>query len=121
MRKVPPANPGAVGAADSSRPTVRSGVLGGDTVPLTMIRRHRWVAVVAAGVIVTMTAVLAVLAAQVNARAERDLLQRQVAQAGAVLITQVAVVTTQLADAGPLATATDADPGMSGASLPPVA
>src|SRR3954452_25638248 len=64
-----------------------------------------------AAVILVVTAVLAVLTAQVKARAERDLLHRQVAQAGTVLTTQIAVLTTQLADAGQVATATGANPG----------
>jgi serine phosphatase RsbU (regulator of sigma subunit) len=69
------------------------------------------VAALVAVVVLGFTAVLAVLAGQVNARAERDLLHRQVAQAGTVLTTQIAVLTTQLADAGQVATATGADPG----------
>ncbi|MGY1831174.1 PP2C family protein-serine/threonine phosphatase [Geodermatophilus sp. SYSU D01180] len=76
-----------------------------------MIRTPRRVAALVAAVILALTAVLAVLAGRVNARAEADLLHRQVAQAGTVLTTQIAVLTTQLADAGQVATATDADPG----------
>jgi hypothetical protein len=75
-----------------------------------MIRTPRRVAAVVAVVIVAVTAVLAVLAGQVNARAEQDLLQRETAQAGAVLTTQIAVLTTQLADAAQVAIAADADP-----------
>jgi hypothetical protein len=75
-----------------------------------MIRTPRRVAALVAVVIVAVTAALAVLAGQVNARAERDLLERQVAQAGAVLTTQIAVLTTQLADAAQVATDTGADP-----------
>ncbi|MGK5112266.1 MULTISPECIES: PP2C family protein-serine/threonine phosphatase [unclassified Geodermatophilus] len=71
----------------------------------------RRVAAVVAVVILAVAAVLAVLAGQVNARAEADSLQRQVAQAGTVLTTQIAVLTTQLADAGQVATATNANPG----------
>ncbi|MGY1666073.1 PP2C family protein-serine/threonine phosphatase [Geodermatophilus sp. SYSU D00696] len=71
----------------------------------------RRVAGLVAVVVLAVTAVLAVLAGQVNARAERDLLEREVAQAGTVLTTQVAVLTTRLADAGQVATATGGDPG----------
>src|SRR4051812_24194469 len=71
----------------------------------------RRVAALVAVVVLAVTAVLTVLTWQVNARAERDLLHRQVAQAGTVLTTQVAVLTTQLADAGQVATATNASPG----------
>ncbi|MGY1644297.1 PP2C family protein-serine/threonine phosphatase [Geodermatophilus sp. SYSU D00703] len=71
----------------------------------------RRVAAVVAVVVLAVAAVLAVLAGQVNARAEADSLQRQVAQAGTVLTTQIAVLTTQLADAGQVATATGANPG----------
>jgi serine phosphatase RsbU (regulator of sigma subunit) len=76
-----------------------------------MIRTPRGVAAVSAAVIVAVTAALAVLAGQVNARAERDLLEREVAQAGTVLTTQIAVLTTQLADAAQVAAGTGADPG----------
>ncbi|MGY1625141.1 PP2C family protein-serine/threonine phosphatase [Geodermatophilus sp. SYSU D00965] len=69
------------------------------------------VAAVVAVVLFAVAAVLAVLAAQVNARAETDALEREVAQAGTVLTTQIAVLTTQLADAGQVATATNANPG----------
>jgi serine phosphatase RsbU (regulator of sigma subunit) len=76
-----------------------------------MIRSpHRRVAAVVAVVVLAVAAVLAVLAGQVNARAEADSLQREVAQAGTVLTTQIAVLTTQMADAGQVATATGADP-----------
>ncbi|MGY1634106.1 PP2C family protein-serine/threonine phosphatase [Geodermatophilus sp. SYSU D01186] len=71
----------------------------------------RRVAAVVAVVVLAVAALLAVLAGQVNAAAEADSLQRQVDQAGTVLTTQVTVLTTQLADAGEVATATDADPG----------
>jgi serine phosphatase RsbU (regulator of sigma subunit) len=71
----------------------------------------RRVAAVVAVVVLAVAAVLAVLAAQVNARAEADSLEREVAQAGTVLTTQIAVLTTQLADAGQVATATNANPG----------
>jgi len=71
----------------------------------------RRVAALVAVVVLAVTAVLTVLTWQVNARAGRDLLHRQVAQAGTVLTTQVAVLTTQLADAGQVATATNASPG----------
>ncbi len=77
-----------------------------------MIRSPSRVAAAVAAAVVAVTAVLAVLAGQVNARAERDLLQREVAQAGAVLTTQIAVLTTQLADAAQVATGTD--PGTGG-------
>ncbi|MGY1780658.1 PP2C family protein-serine/threonine phosphatase [Geodermatophilus sp. SYSU D01036] len=71
----------------------------------------RRLGVAVAVVILAAAAVLAWLAAEVNARAEAALLQRQVAQAGAVLTTQISVLQTQLADAGQVATATATDPG----------
>ncbi len=75
-----------------------------------MIRTPGRVALLTAAVVVAVTAVLAALALQVNSRAERDLLQREVAQAGAVLTTQITVLTTQLADLAQVAVAADADP-----------
>jgi hypothetical protein len=62
-------------------------------------------------VLLAVTVALAVLAGQVNQRAEADLLHRQVAQAATLLTTQVAVLTSQLGDAGQVAAATHADPG----------
>src|SRR4051794_24296753 len=83
----------------------------GGTVPRTMIGSSpRRAAGLVAVVILVVTAVLAVLTAQVNARAERDLLHRRVGQAGTVLTTQTAVLATQLAAAGQVAPATNANP-----------
>jgi serine phosphatase RsbU (regulator of sigma subunit) len=71
----------------------------------------RRVGAVVAAVVLVITVVLAWLTEEVDDRADQRLLERQVAQAGAVLTTQVAVLTTQLADAGQVATATSANPG----------
>jgi hypothetical protein len=72
---------------------------------LTRRGPHR-LAVLTAAAVLALTAVLTVLAWQTNRRSNQDLLQRQVAQAAAVLSTQVAVLQTQLTDAGQVADAT---------------
>lgn len=62
-------------------------------------------------VILAITVALAWLAAQVNADANADLLDRQVAQAATVLGNAVEIRQVQLADAGQVASATGAAPG----------
>ncbi|UOY02391.1 ATP-binding SpoIIE family protein phosphatase [Blastococcus sp. PRF04-17] len=66
--------------------------------------------VLATAVVLLVALALAWLASSVNARTNQQLLEQQVAQAGAVLTTQVAVIQTQLADAGEVAQATDGRP-----------
>ncbi|MGY1742801.1 MULTISPECIES: PP2C family protein-serine/threonine phosphatase [unclassified Blastococcus] len=75
-----------------------------------MSRTSSRVAASVAAVILAVTAVLALLAAQVHMRAEEDLLQRQVEQAGTVLTAGVDALTAQLADAAQVATATGGNP-----------
>jgi len=72
-------------------------------------RPHR-LAVLTAAAVLVLTAVLTVATWQTNRHSNKVLLQRQVAQAAAVLSTQVAVVQTQLADAGQVADATNGSP-----------
>jgi len=60
--------------------------------------------------VMALAVLLAWLASQVNARANRDLLDRQVEQAATVLSNAVEVRQVQLADAAQVATATGADP-----------
>ncbi|MGY1771181.1 PP2C family protein-serine/threonine phosphatase [Blastococcus sp. SYSU D00813] len=64
-----------------------------------------------AGLVAVVAAALAWLAAEVDDRAHRDLLQKQVEQAGALLTSQVTVLETQMADAGQVAAATGGQPG----------
>ena len=115
-----PAAPRSAPTAPGSTPTGAPGTgpdvrFGGTAAPTSDSTRigstPRRAAALVAVAILAITAVLAVLAGQVNARAEHDLLHRQVAQAGTVLTTQIAVLTSQLADAGQVVTATDANPG----------
>ena len=77
-------------------------------------RWARWrphgLAVLTAAAVLVLTAVLTVATWQTNRHSDKVLLQRQVAQAAAVLSTQVAVVQTQLADAGQVADATNGSP-----------
>lgn len=64
-----------------------------------------------AGLVAAIAAALAWLAAAVDSDAHRDLLQKQVEQAGALLTTQVTVLETQMADAGQVAVATGGEAG----------
>ena len=66
--------------------------------------------VLVALVILAVTIVLAWLASQANASANRDLLNRQVKQAATVLSGGVSILQVELADAGQVATATGAAP-----------
>ncbi|SFL57146.1 SpoIIE family protein phosphatase [Geodermatophilus ruber] len=83
------------------------------------VRRHRRfvsraaaprLSAVFVAVVLTVTLLLAWLASTVNANNNERLLQKQVAQAATLLVTQVAVIQTQMADAGQVATATSGRP-----------
>src|SRR5437764_4922992 len=76
---------------------------------MTRGRSHRLSAVVAV-VILLITAVLAYLSWQVNARSNERLLARQLAQVGTLLSNQAAVLRTELADVGQVAVNTSANP-----------
>ena len=71
----------------------------------------RRLSVVVAVVVLAASLALAWLASTVNASNNRRLLTQQVAQAATLLTTQVAVLQTQLADAGQVADATNGRPG----------
>jgi anti-sigma regulatory factor (Ser/Thr protein kinase) len=71
----------------------------------------RCLSVVVAAVVLMITLVLAWLAWAVNANNTRRLLDQQVAQVATLLSTQVAVLQTQMADAGQVADATNGRPG----------
>jgi anti-sigma regulatory factor (Ser/Thr protein kinase) len=71
----------------------------------------RRLSVVVAAVVLMVTLVLAWLASAVNTNNTHRLLAQQVAQAATLLSTQVAVIQTQMADAGQVADATDGRPG----------
>ncbi|WP_409329208.1 PP2C family protein-serine/threonine phosphatase [Trujillonella humicola] len=64
-----------------------------------------------AALVAVVAAALAWLAAEVDDRAHQELLQKEVEQAGALLTTQVAVLETQMADAGRVAAATGGQSG----------
>ena len=81
-------------------------------------RRRRFVptaprrlSVVVAAVVLIVAFVLSWLASAVNATNNRRLLEQQVAEASTLLQTQVAVLQTQMADAGQVADATSGRPG----------
>jgi Stage II sporulation protein E (SpoIIE)/Histidine kinase-like ATPase domain len=69
------------------------------------------VSVIVAAVVLIITVVLAWLASAVNANNKQRLLVQQVDQAATLLVTQVAVIQTQMADAGQVADATNGSPG----------
>jgi hypothetical protein len=62
-------------------------------------------------VVLALSLVLAWLASAVNANNNQRLLEQQVAEAATLLTTQVAVIQTQMADAGQVADATNGTPG----------
>jgi serine phosphatase RsbU (regulator of sigma subunit)/anti-sigma regulatory factor (Ser/Thr protein kinase) len=70
----------------------------------------RRVSVVVAAVVLSIALVLSWLASAVNANNNEMLLEQQVGQASTLLATQVAVIQTQMADAGHVAGATDGRP-----------
>ncbi|HEY4630441.1 MAG TPA: ATP-binding protein, partial [Blastococcus sp.] len=70
----------------------------------------RRLGVVVGAVILSITVVLAWLASAVNANNNQRLLHQQVVEAATLLTTQVAVIQTQLSDAGQVAVATDGRP-----------
>jgi serine phosphatase RsbU (regulator of sigma subunit)/anti-sigma regulatory factor (Ser/Thr protein kinase) len=72
---------------------------------------HGRLGVVVAAVVLAITLVLAWLASAVNANNNHRLLVRQADQVATLLSTQVAVIQTQMADAGQVATATGGTPG----------
>ena len=84
-------------------------VPGGDDVRSSRVRPHR-LAVLTGAAVLVVTAALTVATWQTNRHSNQVLLQRQVAQAAAVLSTQVAAVQTQLTDAGQVADATNGSP-----------
>jgi serine phosphatase RsbU (regulator of sigma subunit) len=69
------------------------------------------ISVVVTAVVLVLTLVLVWLASTVNANINRRLLAQQVDQAATLLVTQSAVLQTQMADAGQVADATDGRPG----------
>jgi serine phosphatase RsbU (regulator of sigma subunit) len=71
----------------------------------------RRLSVLVAAVVLALSLVLAYLASAVNANNNQRLLQQQVEQTGALLSTQLAVLQTQMADAGQVADATHGAPG----------
>jgi serine phosphatase RsbU (regulator of sigma subunit) len=77
---------------------------------LAGLRTTRLSALVTA-VVLMITVVFAWLASTVNARNSEQLLEQQVQQAATLLTTQVAIIRTQLADAGEVARATEGRPG----------
>ena len=81
------------------------------TVRVDMVTfRPRRVSILVAAVILAVTAVLTVLTWQTNARSERQLLNRQLAQVGTLLTSQASVIQVQLADIGQVAVNTNANP-----------
>ena len=72
--------------------------------------RLRPLTIAVALLLLAITAVLTVLTWQANARSERSLLDRQLAQVGTLLTNQAAVDRTLLADIGQVAINTDANP-----------
>lgn len=95
---------------------------GGSGVATTRVRRvprqrrrarrpvPRRLSVVVTAVVLALAVVLAVLAATANAHSNQRLLQQQVDQAATLLRTQLAVLQTQLTDAGQVADATAGRP-----------
>jgi hypothetical protein len=71
----------------------------------------RRLSVAVAAVLLAVTMLLAWLASEVNANNNQRLLEQQVAEAATLLNTQVAVIETQMADAGQVADATSGRPG----------
>jgi serine phosphatase RsbU (regulator of sigma subunit) len=96
-RPAAPTDRGAAGAGGGRGVRLRTGV--------------RRLSVVVAAVLVAVTVLLAWLASAVNANNSERLLARQAAQAATLLSTQVAVLQTQMGDAGQVADATDGRPG----------
>src|SRR3954465_2669813 len=81
------------------------------TVPPVMVRsRPRRVSVLVALVVLLLSALLTVLTWQTNARSERRLLDRQLAQVGTLLTNQAAVLQVTLADIAQVAVNTNANP-----------
>ena len=72
--------------------------------------RPRRVSIAVAALVLAITAVLTVLTWQTNARSERRLLDRQLAQVGSLLTNQASVIQVQLADIGLVAVNTNANP-----------
>jgi serine phosphatase RsbU (regulator of sigma subunit) len=97
-RPDPVSSPDAAAAAPSRTPGRRGAAA-------------RRLSVVVAAVVLALTLGLAWLASAVNANNNQRLLHQQVAEAATLLTTQVAVLQTQMADAGQVATATDGRPG----------
>ncbi|HEV7187680.1 MAG TPA: SpoIIE family protein phosphatase [Blastococcus sp.] len=89
---------------------MQSPILGEPVRTTSEARPHR-LAFLTAAAVLALTAVLTVAAWQTNRHTNQVLLQRQVSQAAAVLTTQVAVLESQLADAGQVADATGGAPG----------
>lgn len=73
------------------------------------LRLRPFTVAVALGLLV-ITAVLTVVTWQADARSERSLLDRQLAQVGSLLGNQAAVLQTEMSDIGQVATDTDASP-----------
>ena len=71
----------------------------------------RRLSILVAAVVLVVALVLSWLASAVNATNNRRLLEQQVAEASTLLSTQVAVLQTQLSDAGQVADATSGRPG----------
>jgi serine phosphatase RsbU (regulator of sigma subunit) len=84
---------------------------GGGTFRSTMRGlRLRWTSLLVSVVLLAITAVLTVLAWQVDAHSEQRLLDRQLAQVGTLLSNQAAVIETEMADIGQVAINTNANP-----------
>src|SRR3954453_2340738 len=72
--------------------------------------RLRRVSVAVAALVLAVTVVLTVLTWQTNARSERRLLDRQLAQVGTLLTSQASVLQVELADIAQVAVNTNANP-----------
>jgi hypothetical protein len=99
-----------VSRPERTRPRERPAAAG-TADPKRLRTAPRRLSVVVAVVVVAITLLLAWLASTVNANNKQRLLTQQVAQAATLLATQVAVIQTQMADAGQVADATDGRPG----------
>jgi serine phosphatase RsbU (regulator of sigma subunit) len=99
-----------------SRPAPTSRRDGAATVGMGLVGRLRAAAprrlsVGVTAVVLVLTLGLAWLASAVNARNNERLLDQQIAQVATLLATQLAVIQTQMADAGQVADATNGRPG----------
>jgi serine phosphatase RsbU (regulator of sigma subunit) len=89
----------------------RGGAAGGSGHATSWRAVPRRLGIVVTAVVLALTMVLAWLASAVNANNTQRLLAQQVAQAAALLTTQVAIIQTQMSDAGQVADATNGRPG----------